>query len=64
MVSPENQKESTPFGREFGLSIPDEYQRIGVVLVSQFKAEAVGLVFDMPGDQIEKRQRCKPEEGQ
>ena len=64
MVGPEGQKESTPFGRKFGLSIPDEYHCRSVVLVSQFKAKAVGFVFAMPGDQIEKRQKCKPEEGQ
>ena len=63
MVGPEDQKESTAFGREFGLSIPDEYQRIGVILMSQFKAKAVGFVFDMPSDQIEKRQKCEPEAG-
>ena len=64
MVCPEDQKESTPFGRGFGLSTPDEYQSIGVILMSQFKAKAVGFAFDMPGDQIEKRQNCKPEEVQ
>ncbi len=49
MVSPEDQKKLTPFRRECGLRIPDKYQRIGVVLVSQFKAETVDFVFDMPG---------------
>jgi len=38
------------------LSIPDEYHRRRVILMSQFKAEAVGLELDMAGEQIEKRQ--------
>jgi len=64
MVAPEDQKESTPFGREFGLRIPDEYQGVGLILMSQFKAEAVGFEVDMAGEHIEKRRNGKPEEGQ
>src|SRR5271155_1023805 len=62
MVSPEDQEESTPIGRKIDLSIPDEYQRICVILMSQFKAKAVSFMFYMAGEQIKKRQNGKPEE--
>ena len=57
-------EESTPVGGEIGLSIPDEDHRRGVILMSQFKAEAVGFELDMAGKQIEKRQDGKPKEDQ
>src|SRR5271169_5115467 len=62
MVGPEDQKESTPIGRKIDLSIPDENQRIGAILMSQFKAEAVGFHLNVAGEQIEKRQNGKPKE--
>jgi hypothetical protein len=34
-----------------------------VILMSQFKAKAVGFEFDMARKQIEKRHNGKPEEG-
>ena len=61
----EDEEESIPIGRNLtGLNIPDEHHRRLVILVSQFKAEAIGFELDMAGEQIEKRQNGKPEEGQ
>ena len=57
----EDEEESIPFGRNItGLNIPDEHRRGLVILMSQFKTEAVGFELDMPGEQIEKRQNGNP----
>jgi hypothetical protein len=61
----EDEEKTIPFGRNItGLNIPDEHRRGLVILMSQFKTEAVGFEFDMAGEQIEKRQNGNPEEGQ
>ena len=60
----EDEEESIPFGRNItGLNIPNEHRRGLVILMSQFKPEAVGFELDMAGEQIEKRQNGNPEEG-
>jgi hypothetical protein len=59
-----DQEESIPVGCEIGLSIPDTHHRRCVILMSQFKAKAVGFELDMAGKQIEKRQNGKPEESE
>src|SRR5271170_5942075 len=65
MVSLEDQEESIPFGHNStGLDIPGEDHRRLVILMSQFKAEAVGFELDVAGEQIEKWQNGKPEERQ
>jgi hypothetical protein len=56
-----DEEESIPIGREAGLSIFGENHRRSVILMRQFKAEAVGFELDMAGEQIEKRQNGKPD---
>ena len=54
-----DQEESIPIGCNItGLSIPGEHYRRRVILMSQFKAEAVGFELDMTGEQIEKRHKA------
>ena len=61
----EDEEESVPIGRIIApLNIPNEHYRRRVILMSQFKAEAVGFVLDMAMDKIESRHKGKPEEGQ
>jgi hypothetical protein len=65
MVPLKDEEESIPFRRNpTGLNIAGEHHRRLVIVVSQFKAEAVGFELDMAGEPIEKRQNGKPEEGQ
>ena len=61
----EDEEGSIPLGRNLaGSNIPDEHHGRLVILMSQFKAKAIGFELDMAGEQIEKRQNGKPEEGQ
>ncbi len=65
MRSLRDQEESIPLRHNpTRLNVFGKYHCRGVILMRQFKPEAVGFELDMAGEQIEKRQKGKPEKSQ